>query len=134
MHRGAFSAGGLSADVGMSRATVWASSVDAEKTDLRHAKRILVTHLTDVQADGNVYADETKTVLLKWGRHQPIARRGKAEVRLAHATPEKLEVWVLDTAGNRLKQVPSRVQDGMVAFTAEIAAPLARMNYEVVLH
>ena len=115
-------------------ATVWASSVDAEKTDLRHAKRILVTHLTDVQADGNVYADETKTVLLKWGRHQPIARRGKAEVRLAHATPEKLEVWVLDTAGNRLKQVPSRVQDGMVAFTAEIAAPLARMNYEVVLH
>ena len=112
-------------------ATVWASSVDAEKTSVREAKRLLVTHLTDVQADGNVYMDDTKTVLLKWGRHRSIARAGKAEVRISHAAPQTLSVWVLDTAGNRLEKIPSRVESGRIVFTAEIAAPLARMNYEV---
>ena len=130
---GTLDCGSVSFTVTDAPATVWASSVDREKTDLRHAKRILVTHLTDVQADGNVYSDETKTVLLKWGNPSPIAHRGKAEIRLAHATPEKLQVWVLDTAGTRLAEIPSQVRDGALVFTAEIAAPLARLNYEVVV-
>ena len=113
-------------------ATVWASSVDAEKTDLRHARRILVTHLTDVQADGNVYADEAKTVLLKWGKAPPLARRGRARVRLAHAAPEALAVWALDTSGARRARVDARVEDGALVFTAEIAPPSAVLNYEVV--
>lgn len=112
-------------------ATVWASSVDAEKTDLRHAKRILVTHLTDVQADGNVYADEAKTVLLKWGKAPPVARRGKAQVRLAHAAPASLDVWALDTSGARRARVPARVEGDRLVFTAEIAPPSAVLHYEV---
>ncbi|MGN0845991.1 MAG: hypothetical protein ACI4RA_01245 [Kiritimatiellia bacterium] len=126
------SCGPLAFTVEGAAATVWASSVDAEQPDLRHARRILVTHLTDVQADGNVYEDEARTVLLKWGREVPIVRRGRAEVRLAHEAPELLEVWALDTAGCRLARVPARVDGGCLAFTAEIAAPAAILNYEVV--
>ncbi len=129
---GSLDCGAISFTVEESPATVWASSVDAEPTDLRHAKRILVTHLTDVQADGNVYADTAKTILLKWGKARPIARRGRAEVRLAHAHPESLEVWSLETTGARRARVPSRVIDGRLVFTVEIAAPSACLNYEVV--
>ncbi len=128
---GSLDCGAISFTVEEAPATVWASSVDAEPTDLRHAKRILVTHLTDVQADGNVYADTAKTVLLKWGKAQPIARKGRAEVRLAHKAPEKLEVWSLETTGARRARVPSRVVDGRLVFTVEIAAPSACLNYEI---
>ncbi|MGN0852763.1 MAG: hypothetical protein ACI4Q3_05250 [Kiritimatiellia bacterium] len=127
---GALDCGALAFSTDGRPATVWVSSVDAEKTPVREAKRLLVTHLTDVQADGNVYADDTKTVLLEWGR-RPVARAGRAEVRIAHAAARTLAVWVLDTAGNRLAEIPSRVEGDRLVFTAEIAAPLARMNYEV---
>ena len=128
---GSLDGGAVSFTVEGAPATVWASSVDAEKTDLRHAKRILVTHLTDVQADGNVYADETKTVLLKWGKAPPVARRGKAQVRLAHAAPASLDVWALDTSGARRARVPVRVEGDRLVFTAEIAPPSAVLHYEV---
>lgn len=128
---GALDCGAVSFTTDGRPATVWASSVDVEKTSVREAKRLLVTHLTDVQANGNVYMDDSKTVLLKWGQAPSVARAGKAEIRIAHTAPQTLSVWALDTAGGRLEKIPSQVVDGRLVFTAEIAAPLARMNYEV---
>ena len=128
---GALDCGTLAFTTDGSPATVWAHSVDAEKTDLRQASRILVTHLTDVQANGNVYADETKTVLLKWGHAPPVARAGRAEVRLAHADPASLKVWALDTTGARVGEIPARAEAGRLVFTVAVAAPSARMYYEV---
>jgi len=113
-------------------ATVWASAVDTKGCDIRSSPRILVTHLTDVQADGNVYANETRTVLLKWGKEKPVARTGRAEVRLNLDDASKAVVWALDTAGNRQRQVASRVVDGKLVFEASIAAPSACFYYEVV--
>ena len=114
-------------------ATVWASSVDSEPTDLRHARRIVVTHLTDVQAKGNVYADEAKQVLLKWGGKPPLVRDGSAEIALALEMPERYEVWALATSGRRLERIPSAVKDGKLTFTASVKGPNgARMIYEVV--
>ena len=113
-------------------ATVWASSVDAEPTDIRHARRLVVTHLTDVQARGNVYADEAKQVLLRWGKLPPLVRNGSAEITLELETPERYEVWALETSGRRLERIPSAVKDGRLAFTASVKGPNgARMIYEV---
>ena len=131
---GALDCGALSFATDGSPATVWASSVDAGKTALREASRILVTHLTDVQGDGTTYADGTKTVLLKWGKAPPVARAGRAEVRLDHASPGRLKVWALDTTGARVAEVPARVEDGRLVFTAAVEAPTARFHYEVALH
>lgn len=128
---GRLDCGAVSIMVKGAPATVWASSVDAEPTPITRAKRILVTHLTDVQADGNMYGDETKTLLLKWGEAPPVARAGSAEVRLAHESPDSLEVWALETNGARRIRVPSRVEDGKLVFTVAIAAPVAIFNYEV---
>ena len=44
---------------------------------LATSRRMLVTHLTDVQADGNVYADREKRTLLKWGSYPPVVRNGR---------------------------------------------------------
>ena len=131
---GSLDCGTLSFETDGSPATVWANSVDVEKNGLRRSSRILVTHLTDVQADGNVYENGTKTVLLKWGKAPPVARAGSARVALAHDEPDGLKVWVLDTTGARVDEIPSRVEKGRLVFTVAVAAPSARIYYEVARH
>ena len=93
---------------------------------------MLVTHLTDVQADGNVYADREKRTLLKWGSYPPVVRNGRARVSLALARPADLSVWALETTGRRLEKMPASVEDGRLVFTADVKGPAgARMLYEV---
>ena len=112
-------------------ATVWASSLDGKP--IAQSSRLLVTHLTDVQADGNVYADRDKKILLKWGSYPPVVRAGTAKVSLALDSPASYEVWALDTAGRRVAQVTAAVTDGHLAFTADVKGPAgACMLYEVV--
>lgn len=127
---GALTAGPVSLDVGDVAATVWASSLDGRP--IVQSRRLLVSHLTDVQADGNVYADAEKTILLKWGRATPVVRKGTARVALAVAHPEKLSVWALETSGRRVAKLPVEVKGGRLCFTAAVqGAEGARMLYEV---
>jgi hypothetical protein len=129
--KGALAAGPIAFDVGNVAATVWASSLDGKP--IAQSARILVTHLTDVQADGNIYADKAKTTLLKWGSYPPVVRNGSAAVTLALADPGAYEVWGLATTGKRLEKIPATVRDGKLAFTATVkAADGARMLYEIV--
>ena len=128
--KGALSAGPVSFDVGDVAATVWASSLDGKP--IAQSSRLLVTHLTDVQADGNVYADRDKRILLKWGSYPPVVRAGQAKVSLALDAPASYEVWALDTAGRRLAKLPASAADGF-AFTADVKGPAgACMLYEIV--
>ena len=128
---GRLSSGAIDFDVGGVAATVWASSLDGRP--VAESKRILVTHLTDVQADGNVYANAEKTILLKWGRKRSIVRNGEARVSLAVAEPAKYVVWALETSGRRHERIPSRVEGGRLAFTCAVKGLNgARMLYEVV--
>jgi len=127
---GALAAGPVSFDAGDVSATVWASSLDGKP--LPQSSRILVTHLTDVQADGNVYADKAKTTLIKWGAYPPLVRNGSAKVSLALSDPAAFTVWGLDTTGKRLDRIPSSVRDGKLVFTASVEGSHgARMLYEV---
>ncbi|MBR0506887.1 MAG: hypothetical protein IJJ84_15915 [Kiritimatiellae bacterium] len=129
--KGALAAGPVAFDVGDVPATVWASSLDGRP--IAQSSRILVTHLTDVQANGNVYADKAKTTLLKWGAYPPVVQNGSAAVTLTLANPGAYEVWGLATTGKRLEKIPAAVRDGKLAFTATVkAASGARMLYEIV--
>ena len=130
---GALACGAVSFTVHGAPATVWASSVDVEPMPIRRARRILVSHLTDVQASGNVYDDASRQVLLKWGRTPPIVRVGSADISIALDEPSRYAVYALDTTGARIAPVPCRVEDGKLAFTASVRGPEgARMLYEVV--
>ena len=118
-------------DVGDVAATVWASSLDGKP--IAQSARLLVTHLTDVQADGNVYADRDKRILLKWGAYPPVVRAGQAKVSLALNAPDAYDVWALDTTGRRQAKLPASVTGGRLAFTADVKGSSgAQMLYEVV--
>ena len=127
---GALEAGPVRFDVGDVAATVWASSLDGKA--IAESRRLLVSHLTDAQANGNVYADRAKKILLKWG-NGVVVRNGKATVALALKEPAAYEVWGLETSGRRLERLPTEVRDGRLVFTADVNAKGgARMLYEVV--
>ena len=92
-----------------------------------------MTHLTDVQANGNIYADKEKRILLRWGSYPPIVRNGKAQIALSLANPAGYSVWALETTGRRLEKMPCSVEGGKLVFTADVKGPNgARMLYEIV--
>jgi len=127
---GRLASGAVSFDCGEVATTLWASSLDGEP--LTASKRILVTHLTDVQGKGCRYADSEKKILLKWGNMPPLVRNGEAKVSIAVAHPEAFTVWALATTGRRLEQVPAKVVDGKLVFTAAVKGKNgARMLYEL---
>ncbi|MBQ3806856.1 MAG: hypothetical protein II840_02755 [Kiritimatiellae bacterium] len=64
--------------------TVCVHSLDGEP--ITKSRRMLLTHLTDVQGEGERFADESMTVLLKWGT-RPLAQNGSAEISLALDSP-----------------------------------------------
>ena len=126
---GTITAGPLVASLGGTAATVWASSLDG--APVASSRRILLTHLTDVQGEGAKFADPEKTILLRFGKGS-LVRNGTAQVALALAEPAAYTVYELETSGKRLGTVPAEVKDGRLCFTAAVDGPHgARMLYEV---
>lgn len=111
--------------------TVWASSLDS--LPLAESRRILVTHLTDLCNEGQTFEDDTRRVLLKWGRPPHLVRAGRAEISLA-LDPGVVSVHALDTSGRRVRKVESRrAADGRHVFVADVAGDpeSATFLYEV---
>ena len=127
---GILTAGILTATVQGAAATVWVSALDEKP--LAQSRRILATHLTDVQGEGARFATPEMKVVLKWGRC-PLVRNGQAAFSLKLERPESYTVYELETTGRRLGTVPSAVKNGSLVFTATVAGPHgARMLYEIV--
>ncbi len=130
---GSLDCGVLSFEVEGAPATVWASSVDEKGSALATSGRMAVFHLTDVQADGNLYLDETKRTLLKWGKAPSVMRSGSAKVTLRLANPSAYDVWSVGSDGVRRERIPALADDGVLRFTASVrGADGARFAYEVV--
>ncbi len=115
-----------------SDATVWVSSLD--RNPIRQSRRLLVTHLTDLQNTGIRYGESSRKTLLDWGGLPYLVRSGKAVVTIRVESPGKYRAWALATGGKRLAQVPVQVEGDALVFTADVAgdpAAGARMTYEV---
>jgi hypothetical protein len=100
-------------------ATVWVSSLDDQP--ISASRRLLVTHLTDLQNTEIRYAERARQTLLDWGRLPHLVRAGRAEVRLQFRDPGAYRVWALSTSGKRLAEVPGRATAGELTFTADVA-------------
>ena len=96
-------------------ATLWVSTLDGKP--VRESSRMLLTHLTDVQGNGTKFADEDRTVLLKWGRGC-LVETGTAEVSLRLDKPERYQVWALASDGERRFALSRRVENGTLCFMA----------------
>ncbi len=112
-------------------ATVFVTSLDGQP--IRRAKRLLITHLTDLQNTGTTYAEPERQLLLKWGGLPHLVRDGTATVHLRIDRPEACTIHGLSTGGRRIGTIATRVVDGeLVVPCAVRAADGARMLYEVV--
>ncbi|GMV83947.1 MAG: hypothetical protein AMXMBFR7_51310 [Planctomycetota bacterium] len=124
--------GGVKITMRESDATAWVSALD--DAPIANSKRLLVTHLTDLQNTEIKYAERARQTLLAWGKLPHLVRTGQAEIRIKRSGAEELKVWALSTGGKRLAEVPSRLEGGELIFTADVAgggeAEGARMLYE----
>ena len=117
-------------------ATIWVSSIDG--APLRVSRRILLTHLTDIQNTGASYADADMTVLKDFGRLPYLIRTGRAEVTLSLAgetgAQSPVVVYALASDGTRTAEIPVTFSDGVLRFTADIARDPASATflYEIV--
>jgi hypothetical protein len=115
-----------------SDATVWVTSLDSNP--ITTSRRMLVTHLTDLQNSGIRYGEETRQTLLEWGGLPHLVRAGSALVKLRIDKADSLAVWALSTGGRRVASVPCSVSEGVLQFKATVAGDGtngARFSYEI---
>lgn len=111
-------------------ATVFVNSLDG--APIPASKRLLVTHLTDLQNTGGRYAEGAKQTLLEWGTLAHLVRDGSARVSIPFDKPETLEVWALSLGGRRVEKLTSKAENGRLIFTVSVkGSEGARMLYEV---
>ncbi len=110
--------------------TVWVSSLDANP--IASSKRLLVTHLTDLQNTGIRYGDMDRRLLLEWGGLPHLALNGSATVAIRMKDADRARVWALSMGGKRLARVSATVKDGALVIPLAVEANgKARMIYEV---
>ncbi len=112
--------GGVNLDIQGSDATVWISSL--EPTPIRNSRRLLVTHLTDLQNTGVEYRESERKTLLKWGHLPYLMRAGQARVQIHLLKAKRYQVWGLTPGGRRVGLIPATAQGDVLTFTADMAA------------
>lgn len=114
-------------------ATVWVSSLDNQP--IATSRRMLITHLTDLQNTETRYADRRRKVLLAWGRLPHLVHAGAAEVSLRLKDPSKAKVHRLSASGKREGEVADvRKEAGAVRIPLSVSwNGKACLCYEVVV-
>ena len=123
---GRYEAGALACEIEGTLATVWVSSLDGRP--IADSKRLLLTHLTDVQDTDIRYADDEFKILLAWGHLPHLMRTGKAKVSVRVAGTG-YAVYVLGTDGRRRRRAAADCRDGRLTFTADIGAEPSTASY-----
>ena len=120
----------LAATLKGSRAAVWVSSLtDAPVVS---SKRLLLTHLTEMQTEGTLFADSRCDLMMRRGKGPYLLRDGSAVIELAVEKPSTFKVFVLGSDGTRSVRVPTEVKDGLLMFTAEVrGSKNAQYLYEI---
>ena len=113
-------------------AAVWATSLDGQP--LAKSRRILLTHVTDVQDAGTVYRAADRKVLESWGHLPHLMANGTAEISLPQGVFRKTRVYALAADGVRRSEIPIRRLPYSYGFTADVARDpkSATYLYEIV--
>ncbi len=111
-------------------ATVFINSLD--ESPIRSSRRLLVTHLTDLQNTDIRYGEGARQTLLDWGELPHLVRDGSARISMKMERPGDFTVWALSVGGRRVEKVPSIVKDGKLTFVVSVkGSEGARLLYEI---
>jgi len=112
-------------------ATVWVSSLTNDP--IRTSKRLLVTHLTDLQNTDMVFNERARQTVLKWGRTPHLVRNGRANLNIKLVNPTTARAYRLDLGGKRLAEVTLKKSAEDIQLPLAIKSPDgAQMIYEIV--
>jgi hypothetical protein len=114
------------------QASVSVSSLD--RSSLGSSKRILITHLTDLQNTSQTFSSSDRRVLEAWGQLPYLVRRGSATVTLNRTDGAKLKAYRLDTTGKRIAPLPIKATKDSAVLELSTLAPdgSATLYYEVI--
>lgn len=111
-------------------ATVFVAALDDQP--IGTSRRLLVTHLTDLQNTGARFAETSRRTLLAWGGLPHLVARGSALLTVRVADAAALKVWALSTGGRRLEELPTTVTADGLSFTVDVKGrDGARLCYEI---
>lgn len=127
----AVTAGPMTVTARDARAVVSVSSLDGRS--LTDSRRLLLTHLTDLQNSGARFSSKDRRIIEAWGTMPYLVRRGAATVRLKNTDAGKLRAWRLDTTGKRIAAVPITVSGSDMSLDLSSVAPdgSATLYYEI---
>jgi hypothetical protein len=123
-------AGPVSIAIEKTDATVWVSSLDGKP--IAESRRMILTHLTDLQNTGIHFGEQARQTLHAWGELPHLVLAGSARVAIALPKAKSAKVWTLATSGRRLDPVAATLADGRLVVPVSVAGPKgARLMYEI---
>lgn len=109
----------LVATLSGSRAAVWVTSLT--DAPVVKSKRLLLTHLTEMQTEGTLFADSHGDLMMRRGTGPLLVRDGSATIELAVEKASTFKVFALGTDGTRSSaRIPTEVKDGVLTFVAKV--------------
>jgi len=100
---------------------------------ISNSKRLLVTHLTDLQNTDMVFNERARQTVLKWGSTPHLVRNGRAYLTIKLDNPAKARAYRLDLGGKRLAEVTlTSSPDGLNMPLAIKSPDGAQMIYEII--
>ena len=128
---GSIVAAPLTAKLKGSRAAVWVTSLT--DAPIVKSKHLLLTHLTEMQTDGTLFADSRCDLLMRRGKGPYLVRDGSATIELAVEKPTRCKVFTLESDGTRSVLIPTEAKNGVLTFTAQVRGNKnAQYLYEIV--
>ena len=106
------------------------AALSRDRQPLAESRRILLFHLTDTQAFKAEFSSPEMTRIIRWGQVPHMAAAGSAEISLPGG--KGMELYALDTAGQRLASIPLTFRDGRAFAKLNVFNPFGQtMLYEL---
>ncbi len=116
--------------INKTNAAVWITSVDGRPLGV--SKRMLITHLTDLQNTDAGFAEPARQTLTAWGKLPHRVLNGQATITIHSEHAADLKVWSLSTSGKRQRPVLAQTLEKNMTIPLKINGPNgARILYEV---
>ncbi len=93
------------------------AAISRDGSPLESSKDIVLFQMTNICASGEIYRNEERTIMEKYGSSPLLLLRGKAEISLKINSEAK--VFALNIEGKVLGETASRFSDGTLHFTAD---------------